>query len=98
MKPLNLYKTINGKLTSHAQGRSYHFAYFKIWMNPEFVIQNEVSQKKKNKYCILTYMYGIQKSGIDEPVCRAGNTDADIENGFVDTGGEEEGGMNREQH
>ena len=24
------------------------------WTNPEFVIQSEVSQKEKNKYCILT--------------------------------------------
>ena len=48
MKPLNLYKTTNGKLASHAKKRSYPFAYFKIWMNLEFVIQNEVSQKKKN--------------------------------------------------
>ena len=29
------------------------------WMNLESVIQNEVSQKEKNKYHILTHMYGI---------------------------------------
>ena len=29
------------------------------WMNLEPVIQSEVSQKEKNKYCILTHMYGI---------------------------------------
>ena len=29
------------------------------WMNPEPIIQNEVSQKQKDKYCILTYIYGI---------------------------------------
>ena len=29
------------------------------WINLEPVIQNEVSQKEKNKYCILTHMYGI---------------------------------------
>ena len=28
-------------------------------MNLEPVIQSEVSQKKKNKYCILTPVYGI---------------------------------------
>ena len=28
-----------------------------MWMNLEFVIQSEVSQKKK--YCILTHIYGI---------------------------------------
>ena len=29
------------------------------WMDVESVIQNEVSQKKKNKYHMLTYIYGI---------------------------------------
>ena len=31
----------------------------KRWMNLEPIIQNEVSQKEKNKYCILTHKYGI---------------------------------------
>ena len=31
------------------------------WMNLESAIQSEVSQKEKNKYCILTHVYGIQK-------------------------------------
>ena len=29
------------------------------WMNLEPIIQSEVSQKEKNKYRILTYIYGI---------------------------------------
>ena len=29
------------------------------WMDLEFVIQNEVSQKEKNKYRTLTHIYGI---------------------------------------
>ena len=29
------------------------------WMNPEPVIQGEVSKKEENKYCILTHIYGI---------------------------------------
>ena len=29
------------------------------WMNLEPVIQSEVSQKGKNKYCIFIYVYGI---------------------------------------
>ena len=29
------------------------------WMNLEPIIQSEVSQKEKNKYCILTHIYGI---------------------------------------
>ena len=28
-----------------------------MWLNLESVIQSEVSQKKKNKYCILTNLY-----------------------------------------
>ena len=29
------------------------------WVNLETTIQNEVSQKEKDKYCILTHIYGI---------------------------------------
>ena len=29
------------------------------WMDLESVIQSEVSQKKKNKYRMLTHIYGI---------------------------------------
>ena len=29
------------------------------WMDLESVIQSEVSQKEKNKYCMLTHTYGI---------------------------------------
>ena len=29
------------------------------WMDLESVIQSEVSQKEKNRYCMLTHMYGI---------------------------------------
>ena len=29
------------------------------WMDLESVIQSEVSQKEKNKYCMVTYIYGI---------------------------------------
>jgi len=41
-------------------------------MNLEPVIQSEVSQKEKNKYCIVTHIYGIWKNGTDEPICRTG--------------------------
>ena len=30
-----------------------------MWMDLDSVIQSEVSQKEKNKYCILTHVYGI---------------------------------------
>ena len=29
------------------------------WMDLEIIILNEVSQKEKDKYCILTHIYGI---------------------------------------
>ena len=29
------------------------------WMNLEPIIQSEVSQKEKDKYCILAHVYGI---------------------------------------
>ena len=35
------------------------------WMNLEPIIQSEVSQKEKDKYCILTHIYGIQKNGTE---------------------------------
>ena len=35
-------------------------------MNLEPIIQSEVSQKEKDKYCILTHIYGNQKDGTDE--------------------------------
>ena len=43
-----------------------------MWMNPEPVIQSEVCQEEKNKYCTPANIYGIQKNGTDEPICREG--------------------------
>ena len=44
------------------------------WMDLESVIQSEVSQKEKNKYCMLTYIYmeAKKKNGSDEPKGRTG--------------------------
>ena len=38
------------------------------WMNLEPVIENEASQKEKNKYHVLMHIYGIQKNGTNEPL------------------------------
>ena len=35
-------------------------------MNLEPIIQSEVSQKEKDKYCILMHIYGIQKNNTEE--------------------------------
>ena len=40
-------------------------------MNLEPVLQSEVSQKKKDKYHILTHIYGMQKNGTEELIYRA---------------------------
>ena len=55
-------------------------------MDLETVVQGEVSQKEKNKYCTLTHIYGIY--------LKDSNGDADRENRLVDTVGEGEGGAN----
>ena len=44
-------------------------------MDIESVIQSEASQKEKNKYCMLTHIYGIlkkNKNGAEEPRGRTG--------------------------
>ena len=37
----------------------------------ESFIQNEVSQKEKNKHCLLTHICGIQKDGIYDLIYKA---------------------------
>ena len=41
------------------------------WMNLEPIIQSEVNQKEKDKYCILMHINGIQKNGTEEFIYRA---------------------------
>ena len=41
------------------------------WMNIEPIIQNEVSQKEKDKYGTLTHVYRIQNNGTEELIYRA---------------------------
>ena len=40
------------------------------WMKLKPIIQSEVSQKEKDKQCIVTYIYGVQKDGNDDPTSR----------------------------
>ena len=47
----------NGILLSHK--KNTFESVLGRWMNLEPVIQSEVNQKEKNKYCILTHIYGI---------------------------------------
>ena len=41
------------------------------WMKLQPIIQSEVSQKEKQQYRILMHIYGIQKEGNDDPICKA---------------------------
>ena len=41
------------------------------WMNLEPIVQRDVSQKGKDKYCILMHVYGVYKDSTDEPICQA---------------------------
>ena len=38
------------------------------WMNPDPIIQSEVSQKEKNKYHVLHVYMGSRKNSTDEPI------------------------------
>ena len=49
--------THNAILLSHK--RNVFESVLMRWMNLEPIIQSEVSQKEKDKYRILTYIYGI---------------------------------------
>ena len=40
-------------------------------MNLKSIIQSEVGQKEKDKYSILTHIYGIWKNGTEEFAYRA---------------------------
>ena len=69
---------VQGTLKSLLQDHSYSAikrnafeSFLMRLMNLKPIIQSEVSQKEKKKYCILTHIYGIQKDGTDEPICRA---------------------------
>ena len=86
----------NGISLSHE--KEWNCIIVMMWINLESVIQSEVSQKEKNKYCMLTHIYGIQKNGVmnlfAEKQQRYG--DSDMENGLVDTVGEGDSGTNGE--
>ena len=45
--------------------------FAETWMDLETIIQDEVSQKEKTRYCISMHICGIYKSGTDEPICKA---------------------------
>ena len=59
----------NGILLSH---KKQH-----VWVNSSErdeprVCYTEWSQREKNKHRMLKHMYGMQRNGTDEPICREG--------------------------
>ena len=66
-------------------------------MNLEPIIQNEVSQREKEKYRILTNIYGIQKNGTEEFIHRAA-VEKQTENRLMDMGRGGEGEMYGERN
>ena len=69
------------------------------WMSLEPVIQSDISQKEKNKYCTITCVCGIYKNGTDEPICRAA-MDSQTQRADLWTWGRQagEGGMKGESN
>ena len=61
------------------------------WMNLEPIKQSEVSQKEKEKYCIVTHIYGIQKDGTNEFICKAAVEKQTQRKDLQTWSGEEEG-------
>ena len=61
------------------------------WMKIESITQSEVNQGEKDKYYMLTHVYGIQKDGTDDPTGR-GAAETCIKNRFLNSAGGE-GGM-----
>ena len=45
-------------------------SFIELQVDLECVMHSEVSQKDKNKYCILTHIYGIQKNVRDDFICK----------------------------
>ena len=62
------------------------------WMKLEPILQSEANQKEKHQYSILMHIYGIQKDGNNNPLCKTAR-DTDIQNSLLDSVGEGEGGM-----
>ena len=55
------------------------------WMNLEPIIQNEASQKEKDKYFVLMHLYEIQKDSANN---QGNKGDRDVKNSILDSVGE----------
>ena len=73
------------------------------WMKLEPIIQSEVSQKDKDQYSILMYIYGIHiygilKDGNDNSICKTENRHRCTEQTFRLCGRRQGWDVQREQH
>ena len=71
-------------------------SFVELWLDPESAIQSEGSQKEETECNILKHIYGIQKNGAGEPICRAG-IEMQTESESMHTAGEGWGEL-REPH
>ena len=60
------------------------------WMSLEPIIQTEVSEKEKDKYSILTYIYKESRKMVPNNLFTGSNGETDIENRLMDMGRGEE--------
>ena len=60
------------------------------WMNLEAIIQSEVSQKEKDKYCILTHIYMGSIRMVLKNLFAGQHGETDLENRLLDMGRGEE--------
>ena len=58
----------SGVLVSHKKRKKLCHLHRYEW---SWILSYKVNHKKKNKYCILMHICGIQKNGTDEPICKA---------------------------
>ena len=59
----------NGILLSYKKKKNTLESVLMRWMKLKPIIQRDVSQK--HQYSILTHIYGIQKDGNNDPICKA---------------------------
>ena len=60
-------------------------SFVEMWMDLETVIQTEINQKEKNKYCVLMHMWNLGKWQLNLYL-QGRNRYANTENRFIDAG------------
>ena len=79
------------KGTSHSHKKERNWVICRYVDGSRDYLQSEVSLKGKNKYCVLTHVYGIWKNSYRQSYLLSRNRDTDVENKSKDTKGEGEG-------